>query len=125
MGILSFRKDTTNTSSKETFANLFQAHELKTKNVGAQQVSHQNGGWLFFLILIIAAVFAYLRVVYGKYLSRLASAFFNINISNQMVRDENVLVQRASLLLNFIFYASIALLLYLTSVHDNWPMNGM
>src|SRR5207237_2907846 len=73
--------------------------------------------------LIIAAVFAYLRLAYRKYLDRMFNALFNINITNQIVRDDNMLVQRASLLLNFIFYAVAALLVYFLSLQYDWHIS--
>src|SRR6266404_3339007 len=91
--------------AKETFINIYNGHELKPKHRTTEPLNHDKGDWLFFLVLMVAAVFAYLRLAYRKYLDRMFNALFNINITNQIVRDDNMLVQRASLLLNFIFYA--------------------
>lgn len=46
-------------------------------------------------------------------MARLIKAFFNISVSNQLVRDENLVIQRTSVLLSVGFYAVAGLLLYL------------
>jgi hypothetical protein len=109
-------------ASQKTFIDIFKGHSLKPSNREPLPLPNQKMGWLFFVLLFVLAIFTYLRVAYGKYLNRLFSALFNINITNQIVRDENILVKRASLLLNFIFYAAAALLLYLISIEYNWEI---
>jgi hypothetical protein len=121
-GVNSIHADTAPVKTKENLVNVFQGHELKPKHAAPQALAHERGDWIFFLLLFVVAVFAYLRMVYGKYLTRLVNALFNINITNQTVRDENVLVQRASLLLNFIFYVVAALLMYFISLQFDWQM---
>jgi hypothetical protein len=108
--------------AKDRFINLFQGHELRPKHETAQQLHHEKSGWLFFALIFVVAIFAYLRVAYNKYLNRLLSALFNVNITNQIVRDENILVKRASILLNVIFYVAAALLVYLVSVQYRWEV---
>ncbi len=47
-------------------------------------------------------------------------AFFSNTVSNQIVRDENILVQRASIMLSFVFYLTASLFLYQISIYFNW-----
>jgi hypothetical protein len=109
----------------ETFINLFQGHELKPHSDTGQPVNYERGDWLFILIIFVVAIFAYLRIAYRKYLDRLVNALFNLNITNQIVRDENILVQRASVMLSVIFYLVTALLVYFISLHYDWRLGGL
>jgi hypothetical protein len=113
---------TADSSAQKTFIDIFHGHNLKPVHPEPVPLTGSKVGWLFFVLLFVLAIFSYLRVAYGKYLNRLFAALFNMNITNQIVRDENILVKRASLMLNFIFYAAAALLLYLISIEYNWQI---
>ena len=52
-------------------------------------------------------------------------AFLNNNLANQIVRDENIFVQRASIYLSLVFNLIGALLLYLISIHFKWTLVGI
>jgi hypothetical protein len=111
--------------SGDTLVDIFHGHELKPRHPMAQPLAHEGGNWIFAVVLLVVAIFAYLRVAYRKYLDQLLKAFFNMNMTNQIVRDENILIQRASLMLNIIFYASTAMLAFFISVHYDWQLKGM
>src|SRR6185436_5095780 len=81
--------------------------------------------WIFPLLILIIVSFAWLRAFYNKYFMQIITALFNNNLTNQIVRDENILVQRASILLNIVFNLVAALFLYFVSVHFNWALDGM
>ena len=70
-------------------------------------------------------MFTFLRIFYARYFSRLFSAFANSNMANQVVRDENLLIQRASILLNIVFYMVAALFLYFLSSAWHWELEGL
>ena len=105
--------------------NFFQSHELKVMHNGPQSLNRITPDWVFPLLLLIAVAFAWLRTFYNKYFVQIVSAFFNNNLTNQIVRDESILVQRASILLNIVFYLVAALFLYFVSVHFNWLPLGI
>lgn len=52
-------------------------------------------------------------------------ALLNNNLTNQIVRDENILVQRASVFLSVAFHLTGALFLYLVSIHLGWEIGGI
>jgi hypothetical protein len=105
--------------------NFFRGHALKVVHKSPQPLNKNTPDWIFPLIVLIIAAFAWLRAFYNKYFIQIVTAFFNNNLANQIVRDENILVQRASILLNLVFNLVTALFLYFVSVHFNWSMGGM
>lgn len=52
-------------------------------------------------------------------------ALLNNNLTNQIVRDENILVQRASVYLSVAFHLIGAMFLYLVSIHYKWDLGGI
>ncbi len=105
--------------------NFFSGHELKVIHKNPQPLNKTTPDWIFPLLIVIVAAFAWLRAFYNKYFIQIITAFFNNNLTNQIVRDENILVQRASILLNMVFSLVAALFLYFVSVHFNWSLGGM
>lgn len=99
---------------------LFSGHELKPVNAAPVPLPERVADWFTFLLLAVVIFFAWVRMFYYKVVKQLVSAFFSNNISNQLVRDENILVQRASILLSFVFYLTGSLFLYQVSEHYNW-----
>jgi hypothetical protein len=61
-------------------------------------------------------------VLYYRIFKQLFSAFFNITTTNQIVRDESVLLQRASLVLSVISYMLMGLFVYQLSIYLRWDM---
>ncbi|MCX6290519.1 MAG: DUF4271 domain-containing protein [Bacteroidetes bacterium] len=113
-----------NSTVQTKSVNFFGSHELKVIHNGPQSLNRNTPDWIFPLLLLILASFAWLRAYYHKYFAQIVSAFFNTNLTNQVVRDENILVQRASILLNIVFTLVAALLLYFISIHFRWQMLG-
>src|SRR6187399_3011266 len=94
---------------------LFTNHELKPRHENPVPVNRTTPDWIFPVLLLVVAMFSFLRIFYHRYFSRLFAAFVNSNLANQVVRDENILIQRASVLLNVVFYMVAALFLYFIS----------
>jgi hypothetical protein len=103
-----------------TPAPLFSGHELKPAGMVPVPIQERVSDWFTFTLLAVVIFFAWVRLFYYKVMRQLFAAFFSNNISNQLVRDENILVQRASILLSFVFYFTGALFLYQVSEHYNW-----
>jgi hypothetical protein len=118
--------DTISNSSSEIFLpqeqtiDLYHGNELKAKHNLPERVNDFNPDWMFPVIIIVVGMFTWLRIYYNKFFLRFFSAIFNSNITNQIVRDENVLVQRASVVLSVAFYLVMAMFLYILSIHYNW-----
>lgn len=105
--------------------NFWHGHLLTPQHKEEQLLLHRTPDWIFPSMLIIIAVFAFLKVFYQKYFIQIIESFFNISVANQLVRDENILVQRASILLSFVFNLIIAMLLYYVSVQYHWTLMGI
>jgi hypothetical protein len=80
---------------------------------------------MFPVLILVFIVFTWLKVFYSKYFSQMFQAFTNNNLTNQIVRDENMLVQRASGYLSLVFNLIAALLLYLISNYFGWSLGGI
>jgi hypothetical protein len=124
--IFRFNDDTTaaaNVTSEKIYTTsekYFSPNLLKINSTNPSSYSQPVPDWFtFFFILTLVGITA-IRVFYQKIFSQIFAAFLSLAVTNQVVRDENILVQRATVLLNIIFYGIAALFLYLVSVHFNW-----
>jgi len=112
-------------SQSEHLADVWKTHELKPVHRDPQQLTDSNPDWLFLVLIIVLGVLTYLRVFYRKNFFQIIAACFNNNLTNQIVRDENLLMQRASVMLNVTFSIIVASFIYLVSIHYDWSMDGM
>ncbi len=101
---------------------LFANHELKPVNSVPVPVAGRTPDWFTIILFVIVASFTWIRVFYFRILKQLYSAFFSNLVSNQIVRDENILVQRASILLSFVFYLTVSLFIYQLSMYFDWKI---
>ncbi len=99
--------------SAMVFKSLFQGHELKVESLESKPLEPRNADWFSISLFLLLAWFTWTRVVYHKIVGQLLGAVFNINATNQIVRDENILVQRASIMLSLMYYFACAMLAYL------------
>jgi len=118
-------KDSVDQSKVINYIQLYKGHSLKPVNNEPLLRKNVTPDWFFPLILIVLIVYTWLRIFYSKFFSQMIQAFINNNLSNQIVRDENIFVQRASVYLSIVFNLIGALLLYLVSVHFNWSLGGI
>ena len=110
---------------KQLYTDIYKGHLLQPENIEPQLRNNVSPIWLFPALILILIDFTWLRVFYTKYFAQMLQAFSNNNLTNQIVRDENILVQRASVYLSFSFYLVAALFLYLVSIHYGWSMGGL
>jgi hypothetical protein len=104
---------------------IWKTHELKLTHQSPQQLIDSNPDWLFLVLIIVLGVLTYLRVFYRKNFFQIIAACFNNNLTNQIVRDENLLMQRASVMLNVTFSIIAASYIYLVSIHYDWSLDGI
>ena len=119
------KKDSIKNANALKYTQLYKGHELKPINTYPIPRNNISPDWFFPLILFVLLVFAWLRIFYNKFFSQMIQAFMNNNLANQIVRDENIFVQRASVYLSIVFNLIIALLLYRISVHYNWRLGDI
>jgi hypothetical protein len=99
---------------------LFESHTLQRINSHPVPVGRRTPDWFTIVLVFVVIGFTWIRVFYFKIFRQLISAFFSNSISNQVVRDENILVQRASILMSFIFYLTASLFIYQVSIFFEW-----
>lgn len=102
---------------------VFGRHELHALHRGPISRPELTPGWLFPVLLLIVSVFTWLRLFYTRYFNQMLSAVFNTNLTNQLVRDENILVQRATVYLSLLFYLIASLFLYELSFRLSWDLS--
>lgn len=107
------------------FLDLYKGHALTPRNQGPVIRKDVSPDWLFPVIILVILVFTWLRIFYSKYFSQMIQALLNNNLTNQIVRDENILVQRASVFLSVAFHLIGALFLYLVSIDLGWNLGGL
>ncbi len=115
----------TGSEATQNLVNLWNSHELKPTHDLPQQLKNSNPDWLFLVLVIVLGVLTYLRVFYRKNFFQIIAACFNNNLTNQIVRDENLLMQRASVMLNVTFSIIAAAFIYLMSIQFEWSLDGM
>jgi hypothetical protein len=91
---------------------LFTTHELTPVNEGpvSHVVSHPV--WLLLVLSIITSLVIIVRIFYRRNISELVRAFLSLSATNQLVRDENILLQRASLILTVVFNLTAAFMVW-------------
>ncbi len=124
--VFRFNDGETGTGSEPGYINpnsvpsLFQGHALQPVNQNPIPLPRRTPDWFTLTLIFVIIAFAWIRVFYSKIFKQLINAFFSNSISNQVVRDENILVQRASILMSFVFYLTASLFIYQVSVFFNW-----
>ncbi len=120
-------KDTTQKSIQplREINTLFEFHSLHFKTFYPQTIEKIIPDWFTIIILILLVAVTLLKVFYSKIFFQIFKAFVNNNTANQIVRDENLLVQRASILLSVIGYVVLALFAYKVSQHFNYQNQYM
>lgn len=99
---------------------IFRGHLLHPRQPNAQPFTRSTGDWFTISLLALLAIFTWFRFFYYRIFRQLFSAFFSTTITNQIVRDESVLLQRASLVLSIISYLLMGLFVYQLSIIFNW-----
>lgn len=101
---------------------LFKGHLLRPVNPNAQPFEHLNPSWFTITLILLLGCFTWFRYFFHRIFTQLVSAFFNATAANQIVRDESVLLQRASLVLSVLSYVLMGLFLYRISYHFHWQI---
>lgn len=101
---------------------LFKEHLLHQVNPNAQPFEQLNPSWFTLALILILGCLTWFRYFFHRIFTQLVSAFFNPTTANQIVRDESVLLQRASLVLSILSYALMGMFLYRISYHFHWQI---
>jgi len=101
---------------------IFKNHRLKPVNPNARPLNDTISDWLTVSLIVMMVFFTWFRLFYYKIFRQLLTSYFNMTASNQIVRDESYLLQRASLVISTISYLLGGLFLYQISVLYDWQI---
>jgi len=101
---------------------VFKNHLLKPVNPNARPLNDAISDWLTISLIVMMVFFTWFRLFYYKIFRQLLTSYFNMTASNQIVRDESYLLQRASLVISTISYLLAGLFLYQISVLYDWQI---
>lgn len=97
-------------------------HELAPVHGEPILLKPEQPFWLLVILLLIVGLMMAVRIFYRKSFLELISAFFSFRYSVQLIRDENILLQRATIVLTIIFTLTLALFLYQADVVSQWKL---
>ena len=103
----------------------FQNHSLQASQTEPLKNTISNPDWFSIILIILVIGFTYIKYHYDRIFKQLLNAFLSTNASNQIIREENVMVQRASIILSIIFYLAGGLFLYQMSEYYEWGLMGI
>lgn len=112
--------DTGTTSIALEGPGIFKGHALRPVHPNARPVNREVADWFTISLIALVGIFTWFRVFYYRIFNQLFGAYFNITTTNQIVRDESVLLQRASLFLSVISYMVMGLFVYQLSEILRW-----
>lgn len=99
---------------------IFKGHSLRPVHPNARPINREVADWFTISLIALVGLFTWFRVFYYRIFNQLFGAYFNITTTNQIVRDESVLLQRASLFLSVISYMVMGLFVYQLSELLRW-----
>lgn len=103
----------------------FQNHSLQAIQTEPVNNKANNPDWFSIILIILVIAFTYIKFNYDRIFKQLLNAFLSTNASNQIIREENVMVQRASIILSSIFYLAGGLFLYQLADYYSWSLMGI
>ena len=104
---------------------IFKGHALKPVNPNARPINEMISDWFTLSLLTLVIIFTWFRYFYYRIFHQIISAWYNITASNQIVRDESILLERASLFISIISYVLAGLFLHQLSVIFKWQIDWL
>jgi hypothetical protein len=116
-------------NSKSHLQSFFTLHQLKTKTIQPVPFTKYQPDWILGLLLLCFIILAWTQVYYRKRLRQILMAPFSKRFLNQLVRDGDLISERLSLAMGFIYLIAISLFFFLVNqiflVKSNWNyLNG-
>ena len=99
---------------------LFTPHELQVGRLDALSLNRDNPVWIFLILVLMVAAFTWIKVFYARTMRQIMQAVASMGAANQMLREENLLLQRSSVLLTVLFNLVAAFFLYQVSNYLEW-----
>jgi len=97
--------------------------EIPTKNQDNYQswekIPSLWNDWVLGIIILSFILLVWIKLFYNKVLSPTVNSIFNYQISHNLFLDKSSFTQRASLIMDFVFYLNAGLFIYLSAKHFN------
>src|SRR5258705_7652475 len=78
-------------------------HHLEPVNSEPILLKPEQPIWLLVFLLAVIALLMAVRIFYRKNFSELVSAFFSFRYTGQLVSDDNIMLQRTTVILTIVF----------------------
>ena len=104
---------------------LFQGAVGKTDQMEVIERQVGNPDWIVFVIIVALMSLIFVRLFFSKVFSQIKSHIITPAISRSALREENVQIRQAFLLLSFNFYIIGGLFLFLISERFSWDAAWM
>jgi hypothetical protein len=98
--------------NQKHYTHIFTGHLLQPKNTGAVPYVNPTPVWPAFVMLVPVTLLVYLRVKYAKRISAVLKGFFSLQAARQLEREDYRLTRGISVILSFVYLASISFFLY-------------
>ena len=102
---------------------LFYDHLLRAKDISIKGSAKENQLWTSPVLLVIFAIFVWLKIIYGKKLKQLINVFIGNNTVTQLLREEHALSNRLSIFLSIIFILASALFIFQMNSFYHWHLS--
>lgn len=80
--------------------------------------------WLLGIFLLLVVLFVWIRIFYSKFFATLGNALVSFHMSTKLLEEKNVLSQRVSMVLDFIYLIVFSVFLYELIAFKGFPMPG-
>ena len=80
--------------------------------------------WLLGIFLLLVVLFVWIRIFYSKFFATLANALVSFHMSAKLLQEKNVLSQRVSTVLDFIYLIVFSVFLYELIAYKDLPLSG-
>jgi len=81
--------------------------------------------WLLGIFLFLVVLFVWIRVFYSKFFATLANALVSFQLSVKLFQERNVLLQRVSIVLDFIYIIVTAIFVFEVIEYSGFSKTGM
>jgi len=102
---------------------IFNSHLLASSNFNPKQKFVGNKDWFLGILIVIFLILGWIQVNHGKRLIQIFNAFKSNLYVNLIIRENDSLMQRASIALNTVFILVTALFIYQINLFYNWILN--
>ncbi len=104
----------------ETFASA----SVQPPEIQLQQRIPATHDWLLGIFLLLVVLFVWIRIFYSKFFATLGNALVSYHMSAKLLEEKNVLSQRVSAVLDFIYLIVFSVFLYELIAFKGFTLSG-